>query len=90
MNKAIQTLILYGSFHAGIRLPVLKTHDYKKDALFGTKVGALIMSACFGPSLFPIYMYNDMNRLHMYINDIDPKTYGYKTEFNDVTDILFS
>ena len=86
----MQTLLLYGSLHAAIRLPHLKTHDYKKDALIGTKMSALFISTVFGPSLFPIYMYNDVNRIHMYMNDIDPKVYGYNTEFNDVTDILFS
>ena len=90
MNRAIQAVMTYGSLHAAVRLPALKTPDYKRDALFGTKVSALMMSTCFAPTLFPIYIYNDMNRFHMYVNKIDPKLYGYETEFNDVTGILFN
>lgn len=82
--------MIYGSLHAAMRLPYLKTHDYKRDALFGTKTCALFMSTCFAPTLFPIYMYNDINRFHLYINNIDPKLYGYENEFNDVTGILFN
>ena len=81
---------MYGAFHAGIRLPDLKTHDGKRDALLGTKLCALMASTFFAPSLFPIYMYNDVNRIHMYANGINPKDYGYKTECNDVIDIILS
>lgn len=90
LNKAIQATMIYGSLHAAMRLPFMKTHDYKNDALMGTKIIALTTSTLFSVSLFPIYMYNDMNRFHIYMNHLDPKEYGYKTEFNDVTDILFN
>lgn len=89
-SKVIQGLITYGAFHAGMRLPYLKTHDGKKDALAGTKVVALVASAAFAPSLFPIYMYNDMNRIHLYLQNMKPEDYGYKTNFNDVMDIILN
>lgn len=90
MNKAIQATMMYGGLHAGFRLPFLKTHDGKKDALTGTKLIALVFSTAFSVSLFPIYMYNDINRIHIYMNNLKPEDYGYKREFNDVTEILFN
>ena len=90
MNKAIQVIMMYGSLHAAVKLPSMKTRDGKRDALIGTKIIALTASTLFSVSLFPIYMYNDMNRLHIYMNNLNPKDYGYKTEFNDITDILFN
>ncbi len=90
MNKIVQGLMAYGGVHAGVRLPDLKTHDYKNDALIGTKMIALLTSIVFAPSLFPIYMYNDMNRIHLYANGLNPEDYGYKTKFNDVMDIILN
>lgn len=90
MNKAIQATMMYGSLHAAARLPFLKTHDGKKDALAGTKIIALVSSTLFSFSLFPIYMYNDINRFHIYMNNLNPEEYGYKKEFTDVTEILFN
>lgn len=90
MNKAIQATMMYGSLHASLKLPFLKTLDGKNDALIGTKILALATSTLFSPSLFPIYMYNDLNRFHIYLNKLDPIQYGYKTEFHDITDILFN
>ena len=89
-SKVIQGLMTYGAFRAGLRLPYLKTHDGSKDALAGTKVVALVTSTVFAPSLFPIYMYNDMNRIHLYLDGLKPEDYGYKTNFNDVMDIILS
>lgn len=82
--------MMYGAFHAGIRLPDLKTHDGKRDALLGTKLFALIASTAFAPSLFPIYIYNDVNRIHIHVNKLSIQDYGYKSEFSDITDILFN
>lgn len=90
MNKAIQATMMYGSLHAAMRLPFLKTHDGTKDALPGTKLTALMCSTLFSVSLFPIYMYNDINRVHIYMNNLKPEDYGYRSEFRDVTEILFN
>lgn len=90
LSKVIQGLMTYGSIRAGIRLHDLKTHDGKKDALVGTKIIALLSSAAFAPSLFPIYMYNDINRIDLYMKGLNPEDYGYKTKFNDVIDIILN
>jgi len=90
IEKFMSVMVTYGAAHASVRLRDFKTHDGQRDALLGTKVFCVIASGFFGPSLFPIYMYNDVNRLYMYLNDLNPTEYGYKTQFNDITDILFS
>ena len=90
IGKFMSVMVTYGAAHASVRLHDFKTHDGQKDALLGTKISSVIASGFFGPSLFPIYMYNDVNRVYMYLNNLNPTDYGYKTQFNDITDILFT
>lgn len=82
--------VIYGGVHAAVRLPFMKTYDYKHNALMGSKFVAIGLSSLLGVVLFPIYMYNDLNRLHLYACGKNPHDYGYSTEFNDITDILFA
>lgn len=88
--KPIATACAYGFIHGLVRVPYMKTHDGKKDALPGTKACALFTSSVFAASLFPIYIFNDVNRIYLHVNNMDPIEYGYKTTFNDITDILFN
>ena len=81
---------VYGFFHGLVRTPYMKTYDGNKDALPGTKACAVLTSSFFAVSLFPIYMFNDINRVYISMNKLDPKEYGYKSTFNDIPDILFN
>lgn len=88
--RPLVTACAYGFAHGLARVPYMKTYDGKHDALPGTKMCAVLTSSVFAVSLFPIYMFNDMNRFYIYANKLDPQEYGYKTTFNDIPDILFN
>ena len=72
----------YGAFHAGIRAADM-------DSLPGKKIASIIISAVSAPALFPIYVYNDINRLYISYNNIDGNLYNYKDRAEDVFDVIF-
>lgn len=73
---------MYGSLRAGFRCGDM-------DALPGTKFMTIVLGGLYGTALLPIYIVNDLNRAHIFKNNLKYSDYGYSDKDTTISDVIF-
>lgn len=79
----------YGFLRGSARCWDLKHRDEKTDALPAQKLCGVLVNTIMAPSLLPIFLYNDANRVYLSLTGTDYKKFGYSEVDTSILQTVF-
>ena len=81
--------LTYGFIRGLVRCTDLKHSDGVTDALPAQKFCGILVNTVMAPSLLPIFVYNDANRIYLSLTKTDYKKFGYSEVDTSILQTIF-